>query len=77
MLEVDKFMCSEGLLELCSVSSLKHQKTSPGSLQQLIQGKPPSSKLRRAGSMTICACFADSLELVGRQGGRPNKRRPS
>lgn len=52
-------------LKMCAISSLKHQKTSSGSVPQLIQGRPPSSKLRGARSMTICACFADSLVPMG------------
>lgn len=69
ILEVDKFVRNKTLSEMCEISSLKHQKKREkktlGSRQRLIQGRPPSSKLRGAGATTICACFADSLEPFG------------
>lgn len=51
-------MCNKPLLEMHEMSSLKHQKTSTGSREQLIQVRPPPSKLR-GDAAAICACFAD------------------
>lgn len=76
ILEVDKFVRNKTLSEMCEMSSLKHQKKKRkktlGSRQRLIQGRPPSSKLRGAGATTICACFADSLEPFGGWWGGPS-----